>query len=103
MRDETGLLVEPVVPGGCVPQAWTTSRCGIRICEAEAANGNDAALQYAEIYAQWGDWAKALDWLDSAMRLRDPGLEFLKTDPLMDPLRDQPRFQAVIRQLKFPE
>lgn len=69
----------------------------------KAANGNDAALQYAEIYAQWGDRAKALDWLDSAMRLRDPGLEFLKTDPLIDPLRDEPRFQAVIRELKFPE
>ena len=36
------------------------------------------------------------------MRLRDPGLEFLKTDPLMDPLRNEPRFQAIERQLKFP-
>ena len=69
----------------------------------QAANGDDAALQYAEIYAQWGNRAKALDWLDTAMRLRDPGLEFLKTDPLMDPLRAEPRFQAVVRQLKFPE
>jgi len=69
----------------------------------KAANGDDAALQYAEIYAQWGDRAKALDWLDTAMRLRDPGLEFLKTDPLMDPLRVEPRFQSIVRQLKFPE
>jgi hypothetical protein len=36
------------------------------------------------------------------MRLRDPGLEGLKTDPLMDPLRQEPRFQAVMRALKFP-
>jgi len=27
---------------------------------------------------------------------------FLKTDPLMDPLRKEPRFQAVMRELKFP-
>jgi hypothetical protein len=39
------------------------------------------------IYAQWGDRPKALEWLDTAMRRRDPGLESLKTDPLMDPLR----------------
>ena len=46
---------------------------------------------------------KALEWLDTAMRLRDPGLVYLKTDPLMDPLRKEPRFQAVMRELKFPD
>ena len=60
-----------------------------------------AAYQYAEIYVQWGNVPKALEWLDTAMRLRDPGLEDLKTDPLMDPLRKEPRFQAVMRELKF--
>jgi hypothetical protein len=37
------------------------------------------------------------------MRLRDPGLSLLKTDPLMDPLRQEPRYQAVERELKFPD
>jgi hypothetical protein len=37
------------------------------------------------------------------MRLRDPGLIALKTDPLMDPLRQEPRFQAALRELKFPD
>jgi hypothetical protein len=27
----------------------------------------------------------------------------LKTEPLLDPLRNEPRFQAVMRELKFPE
>ena len=54
------------------------------------------------IYAQWGNRAKALEWLETALRLRDPGLVYLKTDPLMDPLRKEPRFQAVMRELKFP-
>ena len=35
------------------------------------------------------------------MRLRDPGLIYLKTDVLMDPLRQEPRFQAVMRELEF--
>jgi hypothetical protein len=37
------------------------------------------------------------------MRLRDSGLVFLKTDPLMDPLRKEPRFQAIERALQFPD
>jgi hypothetical protein len=37
------------------------------------------------------------------MRLRDPGLVELKTDPLVNPLRKEPRFQAIEPELKFPE
>jgi tetratricopeptide (TPR) repeat protein len=99
------------------PEFWSSQWClavvyeklGRRAdAEAElkkikAAFGDASAYQYATIYAQWGDPAKALEWLDPAMRLRDPGLLFLKTDPLMDPLRKEPRFQAVMRELKFPD
>jgi len=46
---------------------------------------------------------EALEWLVTAMRLRDPGLEVLKTDPLLDPLRQEPRFQAIQREFKFPQ
>jgi len=67
-----------------------------------ATESDGGAYQYATIYAQWGNTPKALEWLDTAMRLRDPGLEFLKTDPLMDPLRREPRFQAIERALRFP-
>jgi tetratricopeptide (TPR) repeat protein len=65
--------------------------------------GDAAAYQYAEIYAQWGSLPAALDWLEKALRLRDPGLVILRTDRLLDPLRNEPRFQAVERALKFPE
>jgi TolB-like protein/Tfp pilus assembly protein PilF len=69
----------------------------------QVALGDACAYQYATIYAQWGDTAKALEWLETAMRVRDPGLTFLKVDPLLDPLRNAPRFQAIQRELKFPE
>jgi TolB-like protein/tetratricopeptide (TPR) repeat protein len=68
----------------------------------KAAESDAAAYQYATIYAQWGNQAQALEWLETALRLRDPGLENLKIDPLMDPLREEPRFQTVLRELKFP-
>ena len=72
------------------------------LAKMKAALGDTAAYQYATIYAQWGNRAQALEWLETALRLRDPGLEYLKTDPLMDPLRKEPRFQAIERELKFP-
>jgi hypothetical protein len=47
--------------------------------------------------------SEVLKWLETALRLRDPGLELLKTDPFLDPLRKAPRFQAIERELKFPD
>jgi TolB-like protein/Tfp pilus assembly protein PilF len=95
---------------------WVTSLCmavtyykRARYADAEAALakmkaalGDGGAYQYAEIHAQWGSIPKALKWLDTAVRLRDPGLMGLKTAPLLDPLRKEPRFQAIERELKFP-
>jgi TolB-like protein/Flp pilus assembly protein TadD len=69
----------------------------------KADGGDAAAYQYATIYAQWGNPPKALEWLETALRLRDPGLVDLRTDPLMDPLRQEPRFKAVMLKLKFPD
>jgi hypothetical protein len=68
----------------------------------KASNGVAGAYQYATIYAQWGDAPKSLEWLDTAVRVRDPGLPNLKADPLMDPLRSEPHFQGIERELKFP-
>ena len=65
--------------------------------------GDSSALFYAMIYAQWGDTARALDWLETAMRHRDPYLVKLKVEPIFDPLRKEPRFQAIVRELKFPD
>jgi TolB-like protein len=69
----------------------------------ESSQGDTTAYQYATIYAQWGDIPKALEWLETAMRLGDPGLSLLRCDPLMDPLRKEPRYKAIERDLKFPE
>jgi TolB-like protein/Flp pilus assembly protein TadD len=67
-----------------------------------AAEGEGAAYQYAQVYGKWGNPSSTLEWLQTALRLRDPGLVELKTDPLMDPVRKEPRFQAIERELKFP-
>ena len=65
--------------------------------------GDRWAYDCATIYAQWGNTSQALESLESAWRLRVPDLRWLKTDPLMDPLRKEPRFQVIERTLKFPK
>jgi tetratricopeptide (TPR) repeat protein len=87
--------------------ALTYHRLG-RHADAEAelaklrAAGDRWAYRCATIYAQWGNTAQALESLDTAQRRRVPFLRWLKIDPLMDPLRQEPRFQAIERALKFP-
>jgi TolB-like protein/Tfp pilus assembly protein PilF len=68
----------------------------------KALEGNAAAYDYATIYAQWGNTREALTWLETALQLRVPQLINLKTEPLLDPLRLEPRFQAIERELRFP-
>ena len=73
------------------------------LAKLRASMGDARAFHYAEIYTQWGRPTQALESLDTAVRLRSPWLERLKTDPLLDPLRNEPRFQLIERTLMFPE
>ena len=73
------------------------------LSQLQAESGDAAAVFYAMIYAQWGDTARALDWLETAMRHRDPYLIRVRKNHNFDPLRNEPRFQAIERELKFPD
>jgi TolB-like protein len=98
------------------PEHWSSQLCRAitydklgRHADAEVAlknlhaqYGDAAAYQYATIYAQWGNTAKALSWLTTAIKAADSGVGYVKVDPLMDPLRNEPRFQAIERELMFP-
>ena len=78
------------------------ANAGAMLEKLKSAFGDAGAYQYAEIQAQWGETNKALDWLETALRLRDSGLTVLKVDALLDPLRGTPRFQAIQKTLHFP-
>ena len=56
------------------------------LAKMKAALGDTAAYQYATIYAQWGNRPKALEWLETALRLRDPGLVDSEDRPAHGPL-----------------
>lgn len=73
------------------------------LAKVKTAGGTQFAEGYADIYAQWGDTARALDWLETALRNRDPYLAYTKANPFFDPLRNEPRFRAIERELNFPQ
>src|ERR1700733_1160873 len=79
-----------------------TSEALAEIAKIRQSLGDAGAYQYADIYAQWGDVSSALRWLETAYHLRDPGLVSLKADELLDPVRQEPRFQKIERELKVP-
>jgi TolB-like protein/Flp pilus assembly protein TadD len=60
------------------------------------------SVMCAEIYAQWGNAPAALQWLTKAERLHDWLLVLLKIDPLLDPIRNEPQFKALLARMKFP-
>ncbi len=70
------------------------------LARLRAVLGDDAASNYAEIYAQWGQKADALRWFDMAVRNRDPGLLHVLLDPLLDPIRGEPQFRAALERLE---
>jgi len=56
----------------------------------------------AIVYVALGKNELAMDWLEKALADRSNGLVFLKVEPELDPLRSNPRFIALQRQLNFP-
>jgi TolB-like protein/Tfp pilus assembly protein PilF len=57
----------------------------------------------ARIYLILGNKDETLTWLETALRERASLMVLLKTDPRFDELRPEPRFQALIRAMKFPD
>jgi tetratricopeptide (TPR) repeat protein len=64
--------------------------------------GDAGYFQYAEVFAQQGRNDEAIAALEHAWTARDAGLPFANVDVLLDPVRKDPRFQAIIKRLDFP-
>ena len=99
-KEKAGLLA---LPG----QAFVACRRKDEAATAKAFDalvrdyGDNGLYQQAQILAQWGKPAAALDALDKARAARDSGLVILLVDPFVAPLRSEPRYQALLRALHF--
>jgi tetratricopeptide (TPR) repeat protein len=56
-------------------------------------------LSFAVAYIGIGDKEKAIAWLQKAYQWHSSSLTALKVDPTYDPLRSDPRFQALVRRI----
>ncbi len=54
------------------------------------------------IYAGLGEKNQAFTWLEKAYEERASRLIWLKTEPMIDSLRSDPRFGELLRRLRFP-
>ena len=72
-----------------------------RIARLQQMAGDAASYQYGQIHAQLGEADRAFAALDKAVEAKDPGLIYLKKDPVLDPIRPDPRFAALLKRLKF--
>ncbi len=57
----------------------------------------------ATMYAWLGKRDEAITELEKAFEERDYMISRLKTEPFLDPLRDDPRFKEMLKRLNLPE
>jgi TolB-like protein/Tfp pilus assembly protein PilF/predicted Ser/Thr protein kinase len=59
--------------------------------------------QIGTLYTRAGKNKEALNYLEKAYEAHDPNCIYLGVDPIFDVLRNEPRFQDILRQMKFPQ
>jgi serine/threonine-protein kinase len=72
------------------------------LAQLRQMSGDASSYQYAEILAQLGEIDRAFVALARGLAVRDQGLQILRADPFVDPLRGDPRFKALEAKLNFP-
>jgi serine/threonine-protein kinase len=93
-----GLLGEAFARAGRADEA-------IRIAnqlKAMRANGYSPPLNIGRIYMLLGDLDEAFRWFDLADQERDGDMVLLNIAPVYDPVRADPRFQDLVRRMRFP-
>lgn len=57
--------------------------------------------QQAQVLSQWGQLDAAIVRLQQARIIGDSGLVYARNDPLLDPLRGDPRFAGLLESIGF--
>ena len=73
------------------------------LAQAKAEHADSQAYEIASSYALRGDKNEAFKWLNRASDNREPSIIPIKQDPILRNLRDDPRFDELVRKLKLPE
>jgi TolB-like protein len=73
------------------------------LIETKTQGASGLSYLIAQGLAGIGETEEAMTWLERAYEERDPLLVLAKTDPRMDPIRSDPRFDDLLRRIGFPE
>jgi adenylate cyclase len=57
--------------------------------------------QIGTLYTRAGMNNEALEWLEKAYEAHDPNMPYISVDPIFDGLRNEPRFQDILRRMKL--
>ncbi|HET7107485.1 MAG TPA: winged helix-turn-helix domain-containing protein [Candidatus Acidoferrum sp.] len=66
-----------------------------------ATHGTDSPYQVAQVHAHRGETSQAFEWLERAYREHDPGLNQIKSDPLLTPLRSEERYKSLLKRMRL--
>lgn len=114
MREAERVLREALaLPGAAAytkaTLGWVLARAGrraetetlLRELEATARDGYVSPVAFAMLHLALGDLERALDWAERAYADRRGWLAYLKVNPMLDPLRQEPRFQALVKLMRL--
>lgn len=73
------------------------------LARASSKSSHVAKYALARLYAALGDKNRALDELEQSFAERSFFFDFIRSDPEMDGLRSEPRFQDLVRKMNFPQ
>ena len=91
------LLAVAYVNAGETPKAMDILRDTV----GKVHSGKTIAAETAQIYTALGDHQKAIEMLQIAFDERDSQLIFINVDPLLAPLRVDPQFQSLLKQMNL--
>jgi tetratricopeptide (TPR) repeat protein len=57
--------------------------------------------QIGTLYTRAGQKDEALEWLEKAYEAHDQNMPYIAVDPIFDILRDDPRFQDLLRRMRL--
>jgi TolB-like protein/tetratricopeptide (TPR) repeat protein len=77
------------------------AKAKMAVAEMIAEHGTNSLYQQAQIHAQWGDKAKAMEALQAAYAAGDAGMVSMNVDPLLDLVRNEPAFSRLLSQIGF--
>ena len=105
------VTLSPEDPTSTTMLAWACGQAGnrdeataiVKQLEAGYRDGRNTAIVVAHGFVALGDRDEAFRWLSKAYDERDGWLIFVNHWPTWEPLRSDPRFQALLRRMNFPQ